>query len=197
MSAGQTNVNHTRRMGRNPKCPMSAYSASPPVILVVTGGEALYADMGHFGLRPIRLVWFTFVCPALMLNYFGQGAFLLHTPAGRENPFFLMAPTWSRYPLIALATLAASIASQAVISGAYSLTRQAVQLGYLPRIRIRHTSAREMGQIYIPSVNWVLMISAIGLVIGFGEATRLAGAYGVAVTATMGITTALFAVVAR
>ncbi|MDP9194425.1 MAG: potassium transporter Kup [Acidobacteriota bacterium] len=167
------------------------------VILVVTGGEALYADMGHFGLKPIRLVWFTFVCPALLLNYFGQGAFLLHTPEGRENPFFLMAPEWSRYPLIALATLAASIASQAVISGAYSLTRQAVQLGYLPRIRIRHTSAREMGQIYIASVNWILMFAAIGLVLVFRESTNLAAAYGVSVTTTMLITTIILAVVER
>jgi KUP system potassium uptake protein len=167
------------------------------VILVVTGGEALYADMGHFGLKPIRLVWFTFVCPALLLNYFGQGAFLLHTPAGRENPFFLMAPSWSRYPLIALATVAASIASQAVISGAYSLTRQAVQLGYLPRIRIRHTSAREMGQIYIASVNWILMFAAIALVLVFKESSNLAAAYGVSVTMTMLITTLILAVVER
>jgi KUP system potassium uptake protein len=167
------------------------------VILVVTGGEALYADMGHFGLKPIRLVWFTFVCPALLLNYFGQGAFLLHTPAGRGNPFFLMAPNWSRYPLIVLATVAASIASQAVISGAYSLTRQAVQLGYLPRIRIRHTSAREMGQIYIASVNWILMFAAIGLVLVFKESSNLAAAYGVSVTMTMLITTLILAVVER
>ncbi|HEU4886847.1 MAG TPA: KUP/HAK/KT family potassium transporter, partial [Thermoanaerobaculia bacterium] len=167
------------------------------VILVVTGGEALYADMGHFGLKPIRLVWFTFVCPALLLNYFGQGAYLLHTPEGRENPFFLMAPNWSRYPLIALATVAASIASQAVISGAYSLTRQAVQLGYLPRIRIRHTSAREMGQIYIASVNWILMFAAIGLVLVFKESSNLAAAYGVSVTMTMLITTLILGVVER
>ncbi|HYC58654.1 MAG TPA: potassium transporter Kup [Thermoanaerobaculia bacterium] len=167
------------------------------VVLVVTGGEALYADMGHFGLRPIRLVWFWFVCPALLLNYFGQGAFLMHTPAGRENPFFLMAPAWSRYPLIALSTVAASIASQAVISGAYSLTRQAVQLGYLPRIRIRHTSAREMGQIYIASVNWVLMFAAIGLVLAFRSSGNLAAAYGVSVTTTMLITTIILAVVER
>jgi KUP system potassium uptake protein len=167
------------------------------VILVVTGGEALYADMGHFGLRPIRLVWFTFVCPALLLNYFGQGAFLMHTPTGRTNPFFLMAPGWSRYPLIALATVAASIASQAVISGAYSLTRQAVQLGYLPRIRIRHTSAREMGQIYIASVNWVLMFAAIGLVITFQKSSNLAAAYGISVTTTMLITTIILGVVER
>ncbi len=167
------------------------------VFLVITGGEALYADMGHFGLKPIRRVWFSFVFPALLLNYFGQGAYLLHSPEGVSNPFFKMAPQWALIPLVVLSTTAACIASQAVISGAFSLTRQAVQLGYLPRLRIRHTSAREMGQIYIPSVNWLLMVCAIGLVIGFGEATRLAGAYGVAVTATMGITTALFAVVAR
>ena len=167
------------------------------VFLVVTGGEALYADMGHFGLRPIKLVWYLFVFPALLLNYFGQGAFLLHTPEGTANPFFMMAPEWTLYPLVALATAAASIASQAVISGAFSLTRQAVQLGYLPRMRIRHTSAREIGQIYIPSVNWILMFAAIGLVIAFGSSSKLAAAYGVAVTATMAITTTLLAVVAR
>jgi KUP system potassium uptake protein len=167
------------------------------VFLVVTGGEALYADMGHFGLKPIRLAWFVFVLPALMLNYFGQGAFLWHTPSGIENPFFLMAPGWSRYPLVILATVAASIASQAVISGAFSLTRQAAQLGYLPRIRVRHTSAREIGQIYIASINWVLMFAAIGLVIAFQESTKLAAAYGVAVTSTMMITTLLLAMIER
>ncbi len=167
------------------------------VFLVVTGGEALYADMGHFGAKPIRLVWFSFVFPALLLNYFGQGAFLLHTPAGTKNPFFLMAPEWARYPLIALATVAASIASQAVISGAYSLTRQATQLGFLPRIRIRHTSAREIGQIYISSVNWILMFAAIGLVLIFRQSTNLAAAYGVAVTSTMLVTTILLSVVER
>ncbi len=167
------------------------------VFLVVTGGEALYADMGHFGLKPIRRAWFTLVFPALLLNYFGQGAFLLHSPQGIENPFFLMAPRWSLYPLVALATVAASIASQAVISGAFSLTRQAVQLGYLPRLRIWHTSAREIGQIYIPSVNWLLMVAAIGLVLAFKSSTNLAAAYGVAVTATMAITTTLLAVVAK
>jgi len=167
------------------------------VFLVITGGEALYADMGHFGIRPIRWVWFSFVLPSLLLNYFGQGAFLLHTPSGVENPFFRMAPQWALIPLVILATAAASIASQAVISGAFSLTRQAVQLGYLPRIRIRHTSIREIGQIYIPSVNWFLMVSAIALVFAFQESGRLAAAYGVAVTATMGITTTLTAVYAR
>jgi KUP system potassium uptake protein len=167
------------------------------VFLVVTGGEALYADMGHFGLRPIRMAWYFFVFPALLLNYFGQGAFLLHTPQGITNPFYEMAPKWALYPLVALATVAASIASQAVISGAFSITRQAVQLGYLPRLRIWHTSAREIGQIYIPSLNWGLMVAAMGLVVTFGSASNLAAAYGVAVTATMAITTTLLAVVAR
>ena len=167
------------------------------VFLVVTGGEALYADMGHFGVRPIRLAWFTVVFPALLLNYFGQGALLLREPAGAVNPFFHMAPDWALYPLVILATAAAVVASQAVISGSFSLTRQAVQLGFLPRMKIRHTSEREIGQIYIPSVNWILMFCAIGLVIGFGASTALAGAYGVAVTATMGITTILLAVVER
>ena len=167
------------------------------VFLVVTGGEALYADMGHFGLKPIRLVWFWFVLPALLLNYFGQGAFLLHTPQGKENPFFLMAPDALRVPLVVLATIAASIASQAVISGAYSLTRQAAQLGYLPRIRIRHTSERHIGQIYIASINWILMFAAIGLVLAFKSSANLAAAYGVSVTTTMLITTLILAVVER
>ena len=167
------------------------------VFLVVTGGEALYADMGHFGARPIRIAWFSYVFPALLLNYFGQGAFLLHTPKGVEQPFFMMAPSWALYPLVGLATLATVIASQAVISGAFSLTRQAVQLGYLPRIRVRHTSEREIGQIYISSINWLLMIAAIGLVLAFKRSTNLAAAYGVAVTATMAVTTMLFAAFAR
>jgi KUP system potassium uptake protein len=167
------------------------------VFLVVTGGEALYADMGHFGLKPIRMVWFVFVLPALLLNYFGQGAFLMRTPSGKGNPFFLMAPDNLRVPLVILATIAASIASQAVISGAYSLTRQAAQLGYLPRIRIRHTSEREMGQIYIASINWILMFAAIGLVLAFKSSSNLAAAYGVSVTTTMLITTLILAVVER
>jgi KUP system potassium uptake protein len=176
---------------------VAAYLVLGAVFLVVTGGEALYADMGHFGARPIRFAWFTAVFPALLLNYFGQGALMLADPSAARDPFFLMAPRWALWPLVILSTVAAAVASQAVISGSFSLTRQAVQLGYLPRVRVRHTSAREIGQIYVPSVNWLLMICAIGLVIGFGEATRLAGAYGVAVTATMAVTTALFAVVAR
>ncbi|HEV7240233.1 MAG TPA: potassium transporter Kup [Thermoanaerobaculia bacterium] len=166
------------------------------VFLVITGGEALYADMGHFGLKPIRRVWFAVVFPALLLNYFGQGAFLLHSPEAVKNPFFLMAPKAILIPLVILATSATVIASQAVISGAFSLTRQAVQLGYLPRIRIRHTSAREIGQIYIPSVNWMLMFAAIGLVLAFQRSGELAAAYGVAVTATMAITTTHIAVFA-
>jgi KUP system potassium uptake protein len=167
------------------------------VFLAVTGGEALYADMGHFGAKPIRLAWFVIVFPSLLLNYFGQGALLLRDKTAAVNPFFHMAPDWAKYPLVVLATVAAVIASQAVISGAFSLTRQAVQLGYAPRIQIRHTSAREIGQIYIPSVNWLLMVAAIGLVLAFKESSALAAAYGVAVTATMGITTALLAIVER
>src|SRR5258708_6824501 len=157
------------------------------VFLVVTGGEALYADMGHFGASPIRLAWFVLVFPALLCNYFGQGAFLLQHPDGIENPFFRMAPEWGRLPLVALSPVATVVASQAVISGAFSLTRQAVQLGYMPRIDIRHTSEREIGQIYIPSVNWVLMICAIGLVLAFEKSTNLAAAYGVAGPAPIGI----------
>ena len=167
------------------------------VFLVVTGGEALYADMGHFGRRPIRLTWFTIVLPALLLNYFGQGALILNNPAAVEHPFFLMAPQWALYPLVALTTVATVIASQAVISGAFSLTRQAVQLGYLPRLQIEHTSAKEIGQIYIPAINWALMVACIGLVLGFRSSSSLAAAYGVAVTTDMVFTTILFSVVAR
>ena len=169
------------------------------VTLVVTGGEALYADMGHFGRRPIQLAWFTMVLPCLLLNYFGQGALLLREPQAAENPFFHMVGDnpWALYPLVGLATMATVIASQAVISGAFSLTRQAVQLGYMPRVAIIHTSEEEIGQIYIPSINWLLMISTIGLVLGFQKSTNLAAAYGVAVTATMAVTTLLAEVVAR
>ncbi len=167
------------------------------VFLVVTGGEALYADMGHFGAKPIRLAWFGFVLPALLLNYFGQGALLLSRPAAAENPFYRLGPGWTLYPMVVLSTIATVIASQAVISGAFSLTRQAVLLGYSPRVRIEHTSAREIGQIYIPSVNWALMISTIALVVGFRSSSNLAAAYGVAVTTTMAITTMLMAVVAH
>jgi KUP system potassium uptake protein len=167
------------------------------VVLALTGAETLYADMGHFGKRPIRLTWFAVVLPALMLNYFGQGALVLAHPELVDQPFFQMAPTWALYPLVALATAATVIASQAVISGAFSLTMQAVQLGYLPRLEIDHTSERERGQIYIPSVNWALMAACIGLVLGFRSSSNLAAAYGVAVTTDMVFTTILFAVVAR
>ena len=167
------------------------------VFLCVTGAEALYADMGHFGRRPIRLAWFYVVFPALVLNYFGQGALLLGNPAGAENPFYMLAPKWAIYPLVALATMAAVIASQALISGAFSLTMQAVQLGYLPRLKIEHTSHTERGQIYIGQVNWMLMLACIGLVVGFKTSSNLAAAYGIAVTMTMMITTLLFDFAAR
>jgi KUP system potassium uptake protein len=167
------------------------------VFLVVTGGEALYADMGHFGRMPIRRAWFVVVLPALVLNYFGQGALLLAKPETAPNLFYELGPSWSLIPLVIVSTIAASIASQAVISGAFSLTRQAVQLGYMPRLEMRHTSAREIGQIYIPSTNWALMIGTIGLVLGFRTSSNLAAAYGVAVTATMAITTVLLFVVTR
>ena len=166
------------------------------VFLVVTGGEALYADMGHFGKRPIRVAWFVLVLPALLLNYFGQGALLLTNPAAAEQPFFLLAPSWALFPLVGLATAAAIIASQALISGAFSLTQQAIQLGYCPRLDIEHTSHSEMGQVYVPQVNWALMLSTIVIVIGFGSSTALAAAYGIAVTLTMVITAVLLQVVA-
>jgi KUP system potassium uptake protein len=167
------------------------------VVLCVTGGEALYADMGHFGRAPIRAVWFGVAMPALVLNYFGQGALLLAAPGAVENPFFQLAPGWAIIPLVVLATLATVIASQALISAAFSLTRQAVQLGYSPPVRITHTSAREIGQIYISSVNWTLMLATVGLVLGFRTSTNLASAYGIAVTMTMAITSVLFFLVAR
>jgi KUP system potassium uptake protein len=161
------------------------------VFLVVTGGEALYADMGHFGREPIRRAWFVMVLPALLLNYFGQGALLLQHPEAVENPFYQMAPAWALLPLVLLATLATVIASQALITGAFSLTMQAVQLGYLPRVAIAHTSAAEIGQIYIASINWVLMVACVALVLAFRSSSNLAAAYGVAVTTTMVITTLL------
>jgi KUP system potassium uptake protein len=167
------------------------------VFLVVTGGEALYADMGHFGPRPIRLAWFWFVLPALLLNYFGQGALLLSVPQAAANPFYRMAPAWALYPLIVLATAATIIASQAVISGAFSLTRQAVQLGFSPRIQVEHTSSAEIGQIYVPTVNWALMVCTVALVLGFRSSSAMAGAYGVAVTSTMVITTVLLYILSR
>jgi KUP system potassium uptake protein len=167
------------------------------VFLVVTGGEALYADMGHFGRKPIQWAWFGLVLPALLINYLGQGALLIRDPAAVSNPFYRMVPGWALLPVVIVATLATVIASQALISGAFSLTLQAVQLGYVPRVQIEHTSEREMGQIYIPSVNWALMVCCIALVLGFRTSTKLAAAYGLAVTATMAITTILFFFVAR
>lgn len=167
------------------------------VFLVVTGAEALYADMGHFGRRPIQLGWFVVALPALALNYFGQGALLLTDAGAVDNPFYRLAPSWALYPTVAIATLATVIASQAVISGAFSITRQAVQLGYLPRMSIVHTSSEEIGQIYVPTVNRFLMIATLGLVLGFQSSSNLAAAYGVAVTTTMVITTLLLNIVAR
>ena len=167
------------------------------VFLVVTGGEALYADLGHFGHRAIQIAWFSVALPCLLLNYFGQGALLLRDPVAVENPFYHLAPRWALYPLIALATAATIIASQAVISGAFSLTRQAVQLGYSPRLRIEHTSSREIGQIYVPLVNWGLMLLTCVLVLGFETSSHLAGAYGVALSALMLITTLMFYVMSR
>jgi KUP system potassium uptake protein len=167
------------------------------VVLAVTGAEALYADMGHFGKKAIRVGWFSLVAPALVLNYFGQGALLMVRPDAVANPFYYLLPPWALYPMIALATAATVIASQAVISGAYSITRQAAQLGFLPRINVLHTSAREFGQIYIPSVNWTLCVAVIAAVLFFGSSSRLAGAYGVAVTATMTVDTLLTFFVVR
>ncbi|MBC7790321.1 MAG: potassium transporter Kup [Anaerolineae bacterium] len=167
------------------------------VVLAVTGAEALYADMGHFGRKPIRLAWALIVFPALLLNYFGQGALLLRDPSAAENPFYRLVPAALLYPMVALATAAACIASQALISGAYSITQQALQLGYTPRVTITHTSKQEAGQIYIKEVNTLLMIACIALTFYFGSSTKLAAAYGIAVTGTMVITTILFYVIAR
>ena len=172
--------------------PEKAFFALGSIFLVVTGGEALYADMGHFGRRPIQLSWYTLVLPALVLNYFGQAALLTNDPAAIENPFYRLAPEWAITPLAILATMATVIASQALISGVFSLTAQAVQLDYLPRLDIRHTSASHVGQIYVPLVNWLLMIGCVGLVLGFRSSSSLAAAYGIAVTTTMAITTLLF-----
>jgi KUP system potassium uptake protein len=167
------------------------------VVLVITGGEALYADMGHFGKRPIRLAWYAVVLPALVLNYFGQGALLLESPAAARNPFYSLVPGWGLYPMIGVATGAAVVASQALISGAFSLTRQAVQLGYMPRMNIIHTSRSTIGQIYIPQVNNALWLACIGLVVAFQSSSNLAATYGVAVTGTMMTTTVLLLVIAR
>lgn len=174
--------------------PRLAFLAMGSVFLAVTGAEALYADMGHFGRKAIGFSWVTLVYPCLMLNYMGQGALLLETPAAVENPFYLMAPEWARLPLVLIATAATVIASQAVITGAFSLTHQAIQLGFLPRLRILHTSEKAAGQIYIPAINWMLLVATIGLVLGFGASTRLAAAYGFSVVGTMVITTVMLAV---
>jgi KUP system potassium uptake protein len=167
------------------------------VVLVITGGEALYADMGHFGRKPIRMAWIYMVFPALLLNYFGQGALLLENPAAAENPFFLLAPTWFLIPLLVLATLAAIVASQAMISGAFSTTRQGIALGFIPRLEIRHTSKVEEGQIYIPEVNWFIAVGCLIIVVTFRNTSNLGAAYGIAVTGTMLITSVLFYMVAR
>jgi KUP system potassium uptake protein len=177
--------------------PVLGFFSLGAAVLALTGAEALYADMGHFGRSPIQLAWFGLVLPALVLNYFGQGALLLRDPAAIANPFYLLAPEWLLYPMVALATAATVIASQAVISGAFSITQQAIQLGFSPRMEISHTSDREIGQIYLPGINWTLLIAVLALVIGFGSSTNLAAAYGIAVTGTMFITDLLAFVVAR
>jgi KUP system potassium uptake protein len=176
---------------------VAGYLVLGAVFLVATGGEALYADLGHFGEPPIQIDWFSVVAPSLLLNYFGQGALLLRDPGAADNPFYRLAPEWLLYPLVVLAAFATVIASQAVISGVFSLTRQAVQLGYAPRMEIVHTSERQIGQIYIPLANWGLMLATIALVLGFRTSSHLAAAYGIAVTTTMIITTLLAFVVAR
>ena len=177
--------------------PLTAFLALGSVVLCVTGAEALYADMGQFGRRPIRLAWFVIAAPALYLNYLGQGALVLRDPQAADNPFYLMVPSVLQLPMVLLATVATLIASQAVISGAFSMTQQAIRLGYLPRMTVTHTSATERGQVYVPFVNWALMIAVVGLVFGFQDSSRLASAYGIAVTGTFLITTCLITVVAR
>jgi len=167
------------------------------VVLSITGAEALYADMGHFGRSPIRTAWFCLVFPSLLLNYFGQGALVLENPGLKVNPFYAMVPGWALYPMVALATAATVVASQALISGAFSLTQQAVQLGYFPRVTIVHTSQHTEGQIYIPEINHLLLVACVGLAIGFKSSSALANAYGIAVTGTMGITSVVYYVVAR
>ncbi|MBM3831787.1 MAG: potassium transporter Kup [Verrucomicrobia bacterium] len=175
----------------------TAFLALGAVFLAVTGAEALYADMGHFGVKPIRFGWFALVLPSLLLNYWGQGALLLNDPGAAVNPFYSLPPKWALYPMVVLATMAAVIASQALISGVFSLTMHAIQLGYFPRLEIKHTSSDERGQIYLPQVNWALMVACIGLVLGFQSSSNLAAAYGIAVTLTMIVTTILFYNVAR
>ena len=183
----------------NPVYAVQAFTISPTrgfvvmgaVFLAVTGTEALYADMGHFGRRALRTGWLYLVFPALLLNYFGQGALVLANPAAVENPFYYLAPDWALYPLVALSSIATIIASQAVISGAFSLTRQAVQLGYLPRLEVRHTSAQEIGQVYVPRVNLALLVGVALLIVIFRTSDNLGAAYGIAVSGMMAITTAL------
>ncbi len=177
--------------------PWIGFVALGGVVLALTGAEALYADMGHFGRQPIQLAWFGFVLPALVLNYFGQGALLIHDPKAIENAFYLLAPNWALYPLVILSTVATVIASQAVISGAFSMTQQAAKLGYSPRMETQHTSEQEIGQIYLPAINWALLLAVIALVLGFRSSTNLAAAYGIAVTGTMSITTILAFIVVR
>ena len=177
--------------------PQRSFIVLGAVVLVITGGEALYADMGHFGRKPIRRAWFGFVLPCLLINYFGQGALLLRMPEAVSNPFYLLAPKSLQLPLLVVATLAAIVASQALISGAFSLTQQAIQLGYVPRLQIVHTSSEQAGQIYIPEVNKALAVGTLLLVVAFGSSSALAATYGVAVTATMAITTILFSLIAR
>jgi KUP system potassium uptake protein len=174
-----------------------AFVALGSVVLTITGAEALYADMGHFGRSPIRRAWFAVAFPALALNYMGQGALILDTPTAIDSPFFLLFPHWSRIPMVFVATVATIIASQAVISGAFSVTRQAVQLGFLPRLTIRHTSHEEVGQVYAPAINWGIFVAVVALVVGFGSSAALASAYGIAVTGTLAIDTILFFVVVR
>jgi KUP system potassium uptake protein len=190
-------VNPAYAVGFVAEDPVRAFLVLGSVFLVVTGGEALYADIGHFGKAPIRLGWFVLVLPALLLNYAGQAALLISEPEAIDSPFFRLAPDWALAPLVALATMAAIIASQALISGVFSLAMQAVRLGYIPRLKIDHTSATAFGQVYVHSVNWVLALACCVLVIGFRTSGSLAAAYGVAVTATMLVTTLLLAVVAR
>jgi len=190
-------VNPLWAMGFVAEHPLAAFIAMGAVVLTVTGGEALYADMGHFGRKPIRRAWFFLVFPALLLNYAGQGALLLSDPTAIENPFYRLVPEWGLYPLIILSTLAAVIASQAVISGVFSIARQAMLLGYLPRFQINHTSDREMGQIYIPFFNWTLLATIILLVLAFKSSSNLASAYGIAVTMTMICDALLLLVVAH
>jgi KUP system potassium uptake protein len=176
--------------------PLVAFAVLGAAFLAVTGGEAMYADLGHFGRVPIRLAWFSIVLPGIVLNYFGQGALLLADPHALENPFYRLAPSWFHYGLVAFATLATVIASQAIISGAFSLTQQAIQLGFLPRTPVLHTASRQRGQIYVPLANWTLAIATLGAVVGFGSSDNLAGAYGIAVSLLMAITTLLAAPVA-